>query len=196
MQRKAFTTSTLTPALESLFTLARISFVLNNPASYALTHAHLVRATELLTTVSPSEPSVSSLILANYTRSISGVYNYLGSQLHQSGRYDHTVPFVDEGCRLGQRALQMYRAAKREGVTDAEGEGKGKEDAWRMLEEQLYRRWELLAVCHAKTGDRKVSSATRIYRLPKLSQANQGSSLRIKPSSTASTHFPSLNTNS
>ncbi|KAM5541905.1 hypothetical protein V8D89_004634 [Ganoderma adspersum] len=154
-QRNAFTTSTLTPALESLFTLGRISFVLNNPDSYALARAHLARATELLAAVPTSGPSVSSLTLANYTRSISGVYNYIGSQLHQSGRYDHTVPFVDEGCRLSQRALQMYRTAKREGVTDVEGEGKGKEDAWKMLEEQLYRRWELLAVCHAKTGDRK-----------------------------------------
>ena len=166
MQRKAFTTSTLTPALESLFTLARVSFVLNDPDSYALAREHLARATELLAAGPTSGPSVSPLILANYTRSLSGVCNYLGGQLHQSGRYDHTVPFVDEGCRLGQRAVQIYRTAKREGVTDAEGEGNGKEDAWRMLEEQLYRRWELLAVCHAKTGDRKVSS--RVHRLLKL----------------------------
>ena len=93
------------------------------------------------------------------------MYNSLGSQLHQSGRHDHTVPFVDEGCRLAQRALQMYRAAKREESMDVEGEDKGKEEAWKLLDEQLYRRWELLGVCHAKTGDRKVSSVTCICRL-------------------------------
>ena len=51
------------------------------------------------------------------------------------------------------------------------GKGKAKEEAnpetkrevdgeieWNELEEQLYRRWELLAVCYSKNGDRKVIS--------------------------------------
>ena len=163
VQRNAFTSSTLTPALETLFTLARVSFVLNNPDSYAVSRAHLARAAALLGDAPASASSVSSLALANYTRCVSAVYNSLGSQLQRSGRHDHTVPFVDEGCRLGQRALQMYRAAMREGATDVEGEDKGKEDTWKMLEQQLHRRWELLGVCHVKTGDRKVSSIMRIH---------------------------------
>ncbi|PIL26880.1 hypothetical protein GSI_11060 [Ganoderma sinense ZZ0214-1] len=165
VQRNAFATSTLAPALETLFTLARASFVLNHPDSYAVARAYLARAAALLadvpvpTPTSGPGPSVSAPALANYTRSVAGVYSYLGGQLHQSGRYDHAVPFVEEGCRLGQRALQSYRAAKREGGTEGEGEGggTGKEEAWKTLEEQLYRRWELLAVCHAKTGDRKAA---------------------------------------
>ena len=29
-------------------------------------------------------------------------------------------------------------------------------EGWKQLEEQLYRRWELLGVCYVKIGDRKV----------------------------------------
>ena len=39
---------------------------------------------------------------------------------------------------------------------EADEDAKGKDEAWAQLEEQLWRRWELLGVCHAKTGDRKV----------------------------------------
>ncbi|TBU57165.1 peptidase family C50-domain-containing protein [Dichomitus squalens] len=153
-QRNTFSSSTLTPALETLFTLARISFVVNNPDTYTVAHSHLARAAALLSDP-PASSSVSKLALAGYTRCVAGVYHYLAGQLHQSGRYDHTVRLAEEGCRLGQRALQMYHAAKNDASTDVDGESKGKEEAWKLLEEQLYRRWELLAVCHAKTGDRK-----------------------------------------
>jgi len=53
------------------------------------------------------------------------------------------------------------------------GKGKAKEEAnpetkskvdgeieWDQLEEQLYRRWELLAVCYSNNGDRKVISVS------------------------------------
>ncbi|TBU21185.1 hypothetical protein BD311DRAFT_835203 [Dichomitus squalens] len=153
-RRDTFSSSTLTPALESLFTLARTSFALNNPDTYTVAHSHLARAAALLSDP-PASSSVSQLALASYIRCVAGVYHYLAGQLHQSGRYDHTVRLADEGCRLGQRALQMYHAAKNDASTDVDSESKGKEEAWKLLEEQLYRRWELLAVCHAKPGDRK-----------------------------------------
>ena len=89
-------------------------------------------------------------------RCVASVYHHLAAQLHQSGRYDHTVCFAEDSCRLGQRALQMYYAAKSDTNMSINDESRGKEESWISLEEQLYRRWELLAVCHAKTGDRKV----------------------------------------
>jgi separase len=43
-------------------------------------------------------------------------------------------------------------------VEDEKGEERREKAAegWRQLEEQLYRRWELLGVCYSKIGDRKV----------------------------------------
>ena len=129
--------------------------MLNNPDTYAVARSRLSRAAALLANP-PSSVSISRLTLANYMRCVAGVYHHLAAQLHQSGRYDHTVRFVEDGCRLGQRALQMYHAAKSDTNTNTNDESRGKEESWISLEEQLYRRWELLAVCHAKTGDRKV----------------------------------------
>ena len=134
--------------------LARTSFVLNNPDTYATAYAHLARAVSLVPSTSES-CSLSPASLANYVRCIAGVYYYLAGQLQQSGRYDHTVRFLEEACRLGQQALAMHRTGAEN--MDVDGESKGKEESWKALEAQLYRRWELLGVCHAKTGDRKVN---------------------------------------
>jgi hypothetical protein len=35
--------------------------------------------------------------------------------------------------------------------------------AWRALETQLFRRWELLAVCYAKIGEKKVSHYITVH---------------------------------
>ena len=143
------------PALEALFTLSRTSFVLNNSGTYAIARSHLDRAAALLAGLSAG--SVSCAVIANYTRCAAGVNHHFASQLYQSGRYDHTIRFLEESCRLGQQALDLYHAAKTTGATDAtEGENADKEEVWKQLEEQLSRRWELLGVCQAKTGDRKV----------------------------------------
>ncbi|KAI0747689.1 peptidase family C50-domain-containing protein [Daedaleopsis nitida] len=156
-QHDTSTSSIVSPALEGLFTLSRTSFVFKNPDTYTTADAHLTRAAKLVSSISTSSqhPSASS---ANYTRCIASVYHNFAAQLHQNGRYDHTVRFLDQGCRLGQRALEMHRAAKtRADSMDLDDQTKGKEDAWKTLEDQLYRRWELLGVCHAKTGDRKLA---------------------------------------
>lgn len=59
------------------------------------------------------------------------------------------MPFLVESCALGAKALRMPRP---EPLTSNEN----REKEWRQLEEQLFRRWELLAVCYSKNGDRKV----------------------------------------
>lgn len=72
------------------------------------------------------------------------------------------MPFLKEGCVLGNRALEIYRnGGKRK--TDEE-----KKDAWKQLEEQLYRRWEILAVCQYKTGDRKVGGQVLVFHFISL----------------------------
>ena len=46
----------------------------------------------------------------------------------------------------------MHRTSS---VQDDAGDEKMTE-LWGQAEDQLYRRWEILAICHLKTGDRKV----------------------------------------
>lgn len=55
--------------------------------------------------------------------------------------------FLKEGCSLGARALHI-----RAGVTQNDTEDEG----WKQLDEQMFRRWELLAVCYSKMKDQKV----------------------------------------
>ncbi|KAI0691256.1 peptidase family C50-domain-containing protein [Cerioporus squamosus] len=155
-ERNARSSSTFTPALEGLITLARSSFLLNKPDTYTLTHTHLSRAASL---ISPERTlTISSAMTANYTRCVASTCHYIAGQLYQSGRYDHAVRFLEDSCRLGQQALELHQIAQRNADSmEVDGETKGKEEAWAQLEEQLWRRWELLGVCHAKTGDRKLA---------------------------------------
>ncbi|RPD59511.1 hypothetical protein L227DRAFT_586688 [Lentinus tigrinus ALCF2SS1-6] len=153
-QYNARSSSTFTPVLEGLFTLTRSSFALNKPDTYDVAHTHLSRATSL---IAPELTlTLSPIMIANYTRCVASTYHYIAGQLYQNGRYDHAVRFIEESCRLGQQALELYQTAKRNANSmQMDGETKGKEEAWSQLEEQLWRRWELLGVCHAKTSDRK-----------------------------------------
>ena len=48
----------------------------------------------------------------------------------------------------------MYRATLK---TTNNTEETDKQTAWAQLEEQMYRRWEILGVCHLKTNDRKLA---------------------------------------
>ncbi|KAH9930403.1 peptidase family C50-domain-containing protein [Epithele typhae] len=150
------TTNLLGPVLEGLFTLARTAFALNNPGTYSTARSLLSRARSLLPSSPLSEGSVSPISAAYYTRCVAAVHYYLAGQLHQSGRYDHAAPFVEEACALGQQALDAYHEVKTSSTPmDVDGEAACKEEHWEQLEEQLFRRWELLGVCHVKTGDRR-----------------------------------------
>lgn len=64
--------------------------------------------------------------------------------------------FLDQSCALGEKALVMYRAV-RKADEDTDVEDDKLDESWAQLEDQLHRRWEILGVCHSKTGDRKVS---------------------------------------
>ncbi|KAL6306065.1 peptidase family C50-domain-containing protein [Sparassis latifolia] len=146
-------TDTVTPALDTLFVLARTSMCVSNPDTYAYAFGCLARASMLVSGLSNNASSADAMgSCANYVRCVSGAFHHLAGVLYQASRYSHTVRFLNEGCVLGSRALEMYREARR-GGSDA----RKQEDAWTQLEDQLYRRWELLGVCQAKTGDRKLA---------------------------------------
>ena len=160
VQRDVYTSTAVTGAVESLFVLARIAFVLNNPDTYIRARTYLERAVALVSNASqavdrPQSSRLAGSQLANYTRCIAGAYYNFAVQLHQSTRLAHAVPFLEAACEHAERALTKYKDAVRAGEP---AEGDGKKDVWQQLEEQLYRRWELLGVCHAKTGDRQVST--------------------------------------
>ena len=64
----------------------------------------------------------------------------------------------------GRTYNTTFNPPKVQGKDDTTGEDlvqrdDDKEEVWKALGEQLSRRWELLGVCHAKTGDRKVREA-------------------------------------
>lgn len=101
----------------------------------------------------------NDLDIANYLRCISGAWYNLAGSLFQAGRYGATVPFLKESCEIGVMALEEREKQRTRASTDAaevDSDDRNAE-AFKQLEESLYRRWELLAMCHSKVGDRKVS---------------------------------------
>lgn len=135
----------MTPALDTLFTLARTSLIPSDQSTYGTAYEYLVRANKVVASSGSSESE-----LANYVRCISGAFHNLAGSLYQDGKYAGAVRFLKEGCILGVKALGLWRKE------DSEKSGKG-DEGWKLLKEQLYRRWELLGVCYSKMGDRRVS---------------------------------------
>jgi separase len=95
----------------------------------------------------------------NYLRCISGAYHNLAGALYQAERHGAAIGFMKDACSLGARALEERRRAGDEQSKPGDAEKPSRtEEGWKQLQEQLYRRWELLGVCHSKIGERKVGS--------------------------------------
>ena len=138
----------ITRALDSLFVLARTALNVQDPRTLPL---------------SISGVQYPSLILChtNYMCCISGTYYNIAGSLYQATRYGAAVPFLHQACLLGAKALSMNGRGKGKGKAKEEAKPEMKREVdgeieWNQLEEQLYRRWESLAVCYSKNGDRKV----------------------------------------
>jgi separase len=133
--------------------LARVTLKVTDPGTFIPAFELLSQATSILNTVlvhdSPS-PSLSEEVvdIANYTRCISGAFYNLAGILYRGTRYGNAVPFLLESCTLAEKALSFPRSP--ESMTET------KRKEWTQLEEQLYRRWELLGVCYSKNSDRRV----------------------------------------
>ncbi|KDR77139.1 hypothetical protein GALMADRAFT_66375 [Galerina marginata CBS 339.88] len=142
----------LTRSIDTLFILSRTILNVNNPSTFVPAFEHLKRAVTSLDTVPtdgfPLTPIDHTVDVANYTRCISGAFYNLAGSLYQALRYGNAVPFLVESCVLGSKALRLPRL---EQATPNEA----REKEWTQLEDQLFRRWELLAVCYSKNGDRK-----------------------------------------
>lgn len=132
--------------LDSIFTLAKYTLILNQPQTHILTCECLSRGTAIIVAV-----NTSGIPLSNYLRCLSGAYYNFAGSLYQAGSHASVVPFLKEACTIGGKALTR-RSKEKSG-----GEEKAREqEGWKQLEETLYRRWELLGICHVKVGDRKV----------------------------------------
>ncbi|KAF7338167.1 Cysteine peptidase C50 [Mycena venus] len=138
-----------TSVLETLFILARTKLKVNDPHTHGPPHAFLIRAAALLNI----EFDDAAADKATYARCISGAFHNIAGTLYQGGKYGATIRYLQDGCALGQKALDMHIVAATEGKEDEPKTG----EAWRQLQEQLWRRWELLGVCYSKIGDRKLS---------------------------------------
>ena len=136
-------------ALDTLFVLARTALVAQDTRTYNPAFEFLTRATGLLG-LSDLSGALQTDTHANFARCISGAFYNLAGMLYQESRWGHTVRFLKETCTLGCWALKVHR------TIDA---SESVEEHWTTLEHQLYRRWELLAVCYLKIGDRQVSLA-------------------------------------
>lgn len=144
----------LTRTLDTLFVLSRTGLIVNDPSTFVPAFEHLSHAVRILDSIPsdrfPLSPSEEEAVdIANYTRCVSGAFYNLACSLYQVSKYGNAVPFLVKSCELGGKALRLPRIAQRV-------PNEARQMEWTQLEEQLFRRWELLAVCYSKNGDRKV----------------------------------------
>ncbi|CAA7261156.1 unnamed protein product [Cyclocybe aegerita] len=142
----------LTRSLDTLFVLSRIRLNPNDPRTFVPPFDHLSLASTIVNSVPsdryPLSPLDDSVDIANYYRCVSGAFYNLAGSLYQATRYGNAVPFLVETCRLGEKALCLPRP-------QPEVPNEAREKEWKQLEEQLFRRWELLGVCYSKNGNHK-----------------------------------------
>lgn len=141
---------TLTRTLDTLFILSRTILNVQDPRTFVPAFDYLSTAATILDSIPEdsflAEPDNEIVDVANYTRCVSGAFYNVAGSLYQATRYGNAVPFLKESCALGSKALHLRRPVSKS----------KNEKEWQQLEEQLFRRWELLAVCYSKNGDRKV----------------------------------------
>jgi hypothetical protein len=82
-------------------------------------------------------------------RCLSGAFWNLGSSIYQTGRWDHSVPFISSGVEIDRRLLN-----------DEQMSNQSKNDTWDVFYAQMPKRLLLLAGCFIRLGDRKVSIDT------------------------------------
>lgn len=141
--------------LDTLFTLSRVTLDVDKLDTANQAFDLLTRAEKFL---HPPFPTSSSSEHANFVRCVSGAYFNIGGTLYQAGRHATAVRFVKRACELGKEAVNLRRSnplPHEEDLKDAE--------AWRTLEDGLFRRWELLGVCYSKMEDRKVCTVLPLY---------------------------------
>ncbi|KAK7685385.1 hypothetical protein QCA50_011248 [Cerrena zonata] len=134
-------------AIDALFALARclvsesISGSVPPGTRFEEAFTLLDRAQRVLSPSREGEEVELLRLLANAFYAISG-------SLYKACHYDFAIRFLERACRLSARALTYLDSPMN---SNADGEKEG----WKWLRETLYKRYEVLGVCHSKIGDRK-----------------------------------------
>jgi separase len=134
-----------TSALDTLFSLSRNILDTSNADTYILAYTMLERATKLARSKSSSDS-----LLSNHLRSVSAAFYAIGGSLYQAGRGGAAVRFIQGACTLGEEAVTLWR--QHLDTADLQAD----QEVWIHLVNHLYKRWELLGVCHSKMADRLV----------------------------------------
>ncbi|KAL4242854.1 hypothetical protein ABKN59_011524 [Abortiporus biennis] len=150
----------LSTALDSVVTLSKKALGSNavqHPGVFEESFDLLSRGERLLLHYSSLDLSPEDTrCLANYIRVVSGVFYSLSGNLYQSGSYAIAVRFLDKACLLASQALDRYQQGNT-GVLfeDKDDKHKERDEAFNALQQQMFKRWEILGVCLMKIGDRK-----------------------------------------
>ncbi|CAK5277632.1 unnamed protein product [Mycena citricolor] len=134
------TNDTLTSLLDTIFSVSRWALAGSPPKA----HATLTRAVAALDLATERK--------ANYARCVSGAFHNLAGTLYNATKYGAAIPFLEDGCKLGGNARELRRQEQIKDDKNADG--------WKQLDEQLWRRWELLGVCFSKLGNRRSAHAS------------------------------------
>ncbi|TFK73377.1 hypothetical protein BDN72DRAFT_956580 [Pluteus cervinus] len=171
----------LTRLLDGLFVLTRSLLNPNDARTHIPAYNTLQRAMAILDGL-PSiseDPTADEVVdVANYMRCISGAWYNMGGILYQATRYGATVGFLKESCELGGRALEA-KSRPTPGSTSVTEDKEKVAEGWQQLEEGLHRRWELLAVCFNKIGDRRATYDAFQQCLATFPYASSGLAQRI-----------------
>ncbi|KAJ7097786.1 cysteine peptidase C50 [Mycena belliarum] len=143
------TADAVTAVLDTLFVLARTKLNVHDPRTHGPPHTILKRATALL----DIEVKDVAADKATYARCISGAFHNIAGTLYQAGKHAAAIRYLQDGCTLGRMALDIHATIATAGKEDDSKMAEG----WRQLEDQLWRRWELLGVCYSKIGDRQLA---------------------------------------
>ncbi|KAJ3742013.1 cysteine peptidase C50 [Lentinula detonsa] len=153
----------LTYMLDTLFILSRTVLDMSDAKTYDTAYDLLARATNILSLSSHENdsslrsPSVlpssftSSTGRPDFIRCTSGAFYNLGGTLYQAGRYSSAIPFLKEGCRLAIAALVECN------TDETQFDQTDKLNPWSQMKGQLWRRFQLLAVCFLNIGDRRAA---------------------------------------
>ncbi|CAL1698705.1 unnamed protein product [Somion occarium] len=151
-------------ALDTFFTLARTTATsaLSDPTSTFDEPFHLLdRARRLLSSSSSSEELLITddpNLDPEHVRMLANAYYALAGTLYKASKFDFAVRFLERACRCSSVALRLFDSRPRKDVdAGEENENEGESEGWRLLRETLYKRYEVLGVCHSKTGDRKMA---------------------------------------
>lgn len=125
-------------ALEALFCLGRVN-VASDPLG-------------AFTDLERCLPLVRSCMAKDFPTSMrcaaAAFYN-CGIKLYKGGDHSTATRFFQKACEFGTEALASY---------DAQPEKSDESGFWAALREQIPKRWELLAFCYGKSGDKRVCS--------------------------------------